>query len=211
MYRFFVSLGSVFLAISGEVLTQAADFTLKPETVEALEGGPVVLRVTLIYQGKGSVAVNSLCLQSGYVSVQTPKSWKKCKVGPGTIGWKRLVRTCTIGDGDGLMEVNYQTIKHGDSFSVTTFIHKDYSRIPSGRASIKVIWKVDVRGKSGKMEVATPLVLDVRPATKENLAALRKRIESALVRPGVRATDKWNYPNGLTAPGTQSYCLRPSE
>jgi hypothetical protein len=189
MYRFFVTIGSVLLALCIEGRTQAGDFTLKVEAVEALEGGPVVLRVTLIYQGKEPVSVDSLCLQSGYVSVQTPTSWKKCRVGPGTIGWKRFVRTSTIGGG-GLMIVNYQTMMRGDSFSVTSFVHRDFDRIPSGRASFRVIWKVDVRGKSGPIEVASPLVVDVQPATQENLAALRKRIEATLARPGLQATDK---------------------
>jgi hypothetical protein len=191
MYRFFASLGSLLLALSGDVPTRAADFTLKTETVEALEGGPVVLRVRLTYQGEERVEVNPLSLTSlPPVYVEAPKGWKKCKVEPGTMTWKRLEAHIISGD-SGVDAINYQTIKRGDTFSVTTFVHEEFSRIPSGRVTVKVIWKVDVRGKNRPLEVATPLVLDVRPATKENLAALRKRIEAALVRPGLRANDKW--------------------
>lgn len=195
LYRFFVFVGSFILALTVEVRTQAEDFTLKAETIEALEGGPVVLNATLSYHGKETVSVESDSLSWSRVHVRAPKEWK------------HIVVPFILGDGSGLVEVNYRTLKRGDRFSVTAFVHDGFSRIPSGRASVKVIWNVNLRGKSRSLEVATSLELDVRPATKESLAGLRKRIETTLVRPNLQATDKQQLSQWIL--GTRHSALLP--
>lgn len=63
------------------------DFSLQAEVIEALEGGPVVLRLTLAYHGKNPAVLldppprNSwfpleLCDPKGY-DVSTPKGWHR--------------------------------------------------------------------------------------------------------------------------------------
>lgn len=211
MHSFFVSVGSVFLALSVEVQAQAADFTLQAQTVEALEGGPVVLRVTLIYQGKEPVAVNPASLLSPPpVYVEAPNGWNAIEPVITIVDGDGIGLPGFIGDGDGVSEgTKSQTMKRGDRVSGTAFVHKGFTRIPSGRASVKVIWEVDryLREKCGTIGVATPLVLDVRPATKQNLAALRKRIEATLARPRLQAAEKQELSQWIV--GTRHPALLP--
>jgi hypothetical protein len=144
------------------------DFTFKAEVIECLEGGPVVLRVTLTYNGQTPVVVrNSL------------KLWREFAVGLSTpSGWRRFEGNRII-QGPGL--VGPQIFDPGEAYSVTVYAHEWFARIPSGRASLKVSCPVQIEGK-GEEEVSTDLDVEVLPATPERLTAVRQRMEAALDR-----------------------------
>jgi hypothetical protein len=54
------------------------DFTLKGEVIEALEGGPLVLRVTLAFQGEKPVEMCDSHPESvGWCAFSTPEGWDR--------------------------------------------------------------------------------------------------------------------------------------
>ena len=62
-----------------------------------------------------------------------------------------------------------------------------YSGIGGGKTSVTVTWNVYSPGKNGSLisKLSVPLEIDIPPATPERLAALRKRMEEQLRRPGL--------------------------
>lgn len=150
------------------------DFTLKPEVIEALEGGPVVFRLTLTYQREKPVEMFFF----------TYPEWHRCTFSTPK-GWERFDEPCDRSNGtiNGILGVE-RTIKQGDQVSRTVYIHEEFKRIPSGRASVKLSWQViHVLGEPGR-EITAPFEFDVPPATPERLAQVRKRMEAVLDRPG---------------------------
>jgi hypothetical protein len=176
MRRFLSCLGAVVLAALACAQTRAGDFSLKAESVEALEGGPVVLRLTLTFRGEKPASVLSPCLTDaeGCIGLSAPKEWERIEP------W--------ITDGTSHL-IGYQTLKQGDRFLATVYAHERFTRIPSGRASLKLSWWLALEGDRG-LEVTTKLDLDVPRATPGRLAAVRRRIEAELDRSHHIATDR---------------------
>jgi len=173
-----------------------ADFDLQAEVIEALEGGPVVLRVTLTYQGERPVEMLFAIPEADGCAFSTPK------------GWDRSIES-SVRDGtsNGLPGV-YRTIKPGHKISRTVYVHEEFKRIPSGRTSLMLSWWVQVGGSTssrrsmegkveeaelggrGDFEVTTKVDLDVSRATPERLARVRERMEAELDRPGLTEADR---------------------
>jgi hypothetical protein len=134
--------------------------------VEALEGGPLVLKATLTYQGEKETTLYSAGTRQHF-SVEASQPWQI-----------RLVVRALNGP------VGYtQTYRPGDHVSEVAYLHHGYSGIARGDVKLKVKWPL-YKDQDGPLVVAPCTTLDVTipPADADHLAALRKRLEGQLRR-----------------------------
>ncbi|HEY7423857.1 MAG TPA: hypothetical protein VH682_06385, partial [Gemmataceae bacterium] len=171
------------------------DFSLQAEVIEALEGGPVVLRLTLSYDGKNPVVlldppprkwdfpIALLCHPKGY-DVSTPK------------GWRRHDGDFRIWPARGIYVRKQALIPPGWKYSERLYVHGWFRHIPSGRTSLKVSTVMEVEGKPEK-EVSTVVDINVQAATPERVTALRRRLERSPDLPpldfGEELPENWIY------------------
>ena len=119
-------------------IAKAEDFDLKAEKVEALEGGPVVIKLDLSYHGKNPVEAEhgSLYPATGgfwQAGVSAPKEWKEKElpgrpfaletvVDDGKGGKKKLSIIGKVTDGTAIGPLRLtHGVKPGDRFSQIVF------------------------------------------------------------------------------------------
>lgn len=151
-----------------------ADFVLEAKVVEALEGGPVVVTLTLEYTGARPIKVADFQARRDVeIAVTGPASWKampkpKFFVYNGAIATKEI-------------------LPH-DRISRTFYLHQQYSSIPAGKAKLVLTW--NVHRATQEQTGACPLVgspsvvicVDVLPATEERLKTLCMELRAGLER-----------------------------
>ncbi len=174
-------LGAILLAVVACDKPQppADDFTLLAEVVEALEGGPVVLRVTLTYHREKPVKLLGFSWYPGDeegCAFSTPR------------GWERIEPYMKTAFAPGHRPSD-RTIEPGARFPTIAYIHEQFTRIPSGPASLELSWGVEPKGQPQR-RITTRLDFDVPRATPERLAAVRRHMEAELDRPDVATDDK---------------------
>ncbi len=153
-------------------------FALRTEVVQALEGGPFVIKATLSYHGHDATEIYSRNWVTN-ASVEVPKSWKY-----------RLRPQLLFGMPGGQMRLS-----PGEEKTETLRVHNNHSGIAAGKATVIVTWDVYAPGKAGEpgeriVNLSVPLEVDVPPATPERLAALRKRMEEQLRAPHLSDNDR---------------------
>jgi hypothetical protein len=159
------------------------DFSVQAEVLEALEGGPLVVRVTLLYHGKQEKDI--------YQRIYQSNAWLTM---PGGRRFRSKADAIISGPwGRSLV------LKPEGKLTETLRLPREDANIASGEKTITVVWDVfddperpPLPGEEGD-PVAAPSVklkIDVRAATPENLAALRKRMEDRLSLPGLSDDDK---------------------
>jgi hypothetical protein len=97
---------------------------LQATAVEALEGGPIVLDVTLSYSGQRQFAVAQDRFSNFALGIETPKTWNF----RGAIGIE-------YGQPYAIM-----TIHPGDQWKKRVFLHEYFDNIGSGPTSLTVSW-----------------------------------------------------------------------
>lgn len=172
MIRFFV-LALPMIAISAciqvtnVVPPEGPRFKLVASVDEALEGGPLAIRATLIYQGPEPISVYYYYRASN-VFATVPDEWRPA----------RLRIRGSVGPGYGI-----RNLKPGDSLSETICVHHSYTAIKSGKAVVDLSWSVYVLKGTEKIPLATPstrLTVDIPVATKERLDALAFKLMNKL-------------------------------
>lgn len=149
---------------------RAADFILKAEACEALAGGPVIVKVTLEYKGAKTVCANGLSVnRPDNIDVTAPKGWgKPPKKDDGHIAYMN----------------SDKEFKRGDKVSHYVYLHHQYAKIPAGKATLTFSWSLS-KPLSDKIKNFADYTLadtvakcdvEVLPATKQNLKAVRQRI-----------------------------------
>ena len=153
-----------------------SDFALKAEVIEALEGGPLVVKATLTYRGREPTEVRG---QSGEPSTEVE----------GFTGWRpRQPPIFQISD----ICLGVWKLSPGDEKVEIRRLHEDYMGIASGKARVKVKWNVYSPGRTPEL-IASPSVAveaDIPPATPRRLAMLRKRMEQQILRPNLTYDDR---------------------
>jgi hypothetical protein len=169
-------IAAVCLFAGGQSRSAAADlFTITTQPVHALEGGPVILKATIRYQGTDSMKIRDwrIARNSGFF-VTAPPSWKERE---DNVAWGAIVS---------------KEIKPGDSFVETVYVHHEFSAIPAGKAKLKLEWPVfqliNFQDKEGfsfaKVAVPTAeLEVDIAKADSQRLTALAKQVATALSDP----------------------------
>jgi hypothetical protein len=158
-------------------IPRASDLALRAEVLEAMENGPLVVRVTLMNRSPQPVRMNWENFDSNAFYEAAP-------------GWTqvRLSVSFSTGIARGMRE-----LPSGAEFSQVLQVHKDYQKIPAGSYSVRVWWLVyeepagkgaggDVKNLKLLAEPSEVLEVDVPAATPERLAALRGRMEEGLRR-----------------------------
>lgn len=157
-----------------------ADFSLSAEVLDAMENGPLVVRVSLHYTGKQLIDLHDWAW-SPEARLEVPDGWiDVCRPRPMVI----------FGSADG----SIHSLKPGERWTETHYLR--YRRIPPGKARVKVSWEVrDYRAtisydaKVGRYErkvIARPsatIHVDIPRATPENLRAFAGRLREELSRP----------------------------
>src|SRR5262249_8576913 len=115
--------------------TKSQDFRLRGEVLEALEGGPLLVRLTLHYNGKKPIEVAPPGHPHfSFGRIQPPKEWAKNER-------RRMV----IYSG-GLVSLS-KSLSPGDQWTATYYVHHDYQQIPAGRTPLRLEWPIDAPGK----------------------------------------------------------------
>lgn len=148
---------------------------LSVETLEALEGGPVVCKLTLVNESESSVFVSGLWRllpQSQTIQVSSPATWEE--------------PTTTQAAGVfGMAQTD--ELPPGGRLSRLVFLHQQFAHIPKGKHRVGLTWAVaslstDQMGKPLEScpaqvnAVSTTLDIDVQPSS--NVA--RERVLSRL-------------------------------
>ncbi len=148
----------------GAAVANASDFVVQAELVEALQGGPLIVKVTLLYQGDEARKVDQSAIRSN-LGLEVPEGWDFVPRARGVSGPIRVVRT----------------IAKGDRWTQTVFLHHQYANIASGKATLKVRWTlIAADGKPLIAPAAATLNIDIPAATKERVRDLCKRLEAKL-------------------------------
>ena len=101
-------------------------FLMNTQVVDAVEGGPVTLRVTLTYQGEKPVEINEW-FKFPNVYVEAPRTWK-------FVGGDRLIRFNGSPFGS-------RTMAKGDKWTEQISVDHDYKPL-AGEAKLRVSWVV---------------------------------------------------------------------
>jgi hypothetical protein len=133
--------------------------------LEVLEGGPLVLRVTLEYKGEKDIDIGA---DNGFTNAHiTPRA-----------NWKiRPVAGFFSGRPSGRHKLS-----PGDKWSEVHYLHQQFCGVAKGKVTLEVSWRVREPGEKGK-EIARPvtkLEVDIPAATEERLRALRRRLADKL-------------------------------
>src|SRR5205823_758773 len=111
--------------VSGDA--HSATFLLQAEKVDALAGGPIVVKLTLIYQGEPTLEiVGPTDWGQRQIKVEAPAGW---------IERKKMAEIINI-------SVGQVKVKSGDRFTQVVYLHHNYTSIPKGKAAIKLTWPV---------------------------------------------------------------------
>jgi hypothetical protein len=140
-------------------------FSIHAKVVEALEGGPLVLLVTLDYKGNKEIVIRSA------------NWWNNSHVEPQAKWRYRIVGALHIGQPYGRRKLS-----PGDQLCEVHYLHHQYCDIAQGKVSFEVTWRIVEPGEEGK-EIACPterLEADVLPLTEARLRALCQCLETKL-------------------------------
>jgi hypothetical protein len=182
MIRFLVCccVGLVILLPSSSAPCRGEDFTLKAEPIEALEGGPAIIKLTLEYNGKAAVVVPNLCVDRAedYIEVSDPKGWAR------PLNKKYELSSASVIVYDRDFKPGEKVIKH-------VFVHHLFSTMPSGRVRLEFGWSIPAQDKL--TELAHPKAtcdLEVLSANERNLKAVRGRIAEDLIQDDSEITEE---------------------
>jgi len=180
------SLGGLVAVIALSTLPtnalRAADFSVNAELVEALENGPVIVKLELTYKGRVPVKVDDATWWPGILSSAAAGS-----------GWKEPEKIPLGGNGGMLRRV----LRPGEKVIDLAYIHHAYASIPAGKASLVLYFPMrPVKGhlstpahytldQRRDMGLSTTLDVQVQTATDDRLAALRQRLEKIIEKPDV--------------------------
>lgn len=174
-----VLIGSLVAAPSPPA--QEDPFTIRAETLFAVERGPVVVRVILRYQGRERIRVRQSFIDSNS-RIKWPPHWSRRE--PELVGFDGIPR-------------GSRTMNRGDEWAEIHYLHHDYEDIPSGQVKLQIQWPVYSADKSkeraqvGRLFPQTPIIarpsvilhLDVPKTTPARVAEIARRIEQDLNRP----------------------------
>lgn len=143
----------------------AEDFTLKATTVEALEDGPLVVRVTLDYRGEKRLRIRTHNWSPNAFAMPREK-WERRGAGGGVSG----------------SPYGSSTLSPGDKRTEILYVHQHFQHIPRGKTVFEVVWPIHEPGLGGK-EIARPvttLEVDIPAANKERTRVLCQWLEEKL-------------------------------
>ena len=171
-----------FLCLLGILLhpsvAPCAGLELKAEVVEAMEGGPFVLKAILTNRGETPIEIEQLPLSRSNASFEVGKGWKDRLVVP--LDFEIIM---------GRRPTNRRvTLRAGQSLEETFFLHHRLIDIPAKKVNVGVKWYIgDTRDAKGAAVAAPSVVVpvDILPATPANVEGFRKRLEER-----VRAAEK---------------------
>lgn len=131
------------LADSDKGVQVAKDFVLKGEILEAFEGGPVVVRLTLSYAGTQPTEIpDAYHLGDDVISIDAPDSWEERPPRP---------RLLVVWPGP-------KRIRPNEEVSEVVYVHHRYTIIPPGKARLTLSWFVDKINPPQKVETDEPPV-----------------------------------------------------
>jgi hypothetical protein len=145
-------------------------FRLRGEVIEAVQGGPVIIKATLAYQGNEEIEMRQMCYHNA--EIRNAKNWRfRLKAYPI--------------DFVGISVVGYATIAPGATFTEYLVVH-DHCDAPAGKCNVDLTWSLHgMKDKKGEVisDPSTRLVVNVLPATAENLVALCDRLVKCVRQP----------------------------
>ena len=115
------------------------DFSLRGEILDALEGGPVVVKITLLYRGAKEVEIRQSTI-SHNAAVSVPREWEFHLVVQAVTGTSRGTRT----------------LRPGDTLSEVFRLHHRYSNISPGKITLRATWNVHGPSLDGAPRVPRP-------------------------------------------------------
>ncbi len=153
-----------------------SDFILRATVVEALEGGPICVKVSLKNGSKHALTTHYDPFRPSHLDVATPEQWEPRLIIYGVSGNPNCMRT----------------ISPGEEWSETLFLYNRYDKISPGTARLTLAWPLETPGRDRKLIARPTLDLDVAilPATPERLDSLRQRLEHALNRPQITLKER---------------------
>ncbi len=166
-------LGCGVLPASSLVGSHPGAFQIVATVIEALEGGPCVVHVRCSYNGEANL---QNCAPESF-SVDVPPGWRERQV--------RETIECVRCPG-------FATIRKGDSWSQTLFLHTKYTNISSGPSRLRVGLKICQAQPRDEVKLpfegayriiaspTTEIILNVLPATRKNMATFCERMERKL-------------------------------
>lgn len=153
-------------------LPAAEKFQARSSVLEAVEGGPLVIKVTLKYTGAHAREVTSSSLYPSPFFGGTPPEW-----GMGIF----------VSGGGGLCSRDgrdcFTRIKPHEEWTKVYYLHHRYHNIASGRLTLKLRWTVRDPDTPDEKIIArpeVPLAINIEPADAKHLSALRARLEHRL-------------------------------
>jgi hypothetical protein len=152
-------LGSVpwsMLAALDHENTLSSKFVMEVQVLDALEGGPLVLKVGVAYRVKDPINIRYPARSR--VGLIVPNSWE--------LGHRRRIFVYI-----GPVDIR-RRLERGDKLEAILFLHQDYADIPAGKALLKVNWLL-LRADEQYGVVANPSVsvtIDVPRACQERLS-----------------------------------------
>lgn len=143
-------------------------FTIRADVVEALEGGPIVLKVTLRCQvGRDCPTGPYLAARHWHIKNGIPPGWRSAYLVKGSHG---LIPYVTL-------------IDQSQELEDVQYIHWSYKNIKSGKHRFTLSWPVylkDMRNRIASPETTVELMID--PADEKHLSALCDRLQSRLAK-----------------------------
>lgn len=137
---------------------------LDVSVVEAMEGGPLTLHVTLSNTGKKRVEYHH-------------SPWHRSSIDPPK-GWSRRLKI----SGNGIS--GPAALDPGSRLSETVHLHHHYHGIEAGKVRLKVWWRLPHPRRGGGLTASPSAIveIDIPRATEANVAALRRRLFKELDR-----------------------------
>jgi hypothetical protein len=157
----------------------ADPFSIEASLLEALEGGPVLVEVTLKYAGDKPLTLREWAMRSEEsYAMKVPQSWRD-----------RVLPCLWVGP-----EYSSRQLRPGDRLTQTAYLHHAYSNIAAGRVAIDITWDIGVPAPDDKISViaspSTRLLIDVLPSSEKNVASVKNRLTSKLTRGGLSKAEK---------------------
>lgn len=154
----------LYVLLGGRIELHATPlFSLHGEVIEAVEGGPIIIKAILTYKGNEKIEVYQEYYHNA--EIRNAKNWRF---------HLKAYREELLGTRTG----GYVTIAPSDQFTEHLVIHYNCD-VPAGKSNIELTWALyKVKDKNGKIisDPSIQLVVNVLPATAENLASLRDRL-----------------------------------
>jgi hypothetical protein len=143
-------------------------FTIRADVVDALEGGPIVLKVTLRCQlGRDCPTGPYLAARHWHIKNGIPPGWRSAYLVKGSHG---LIPYVTL-------------IDQSQELEDVHYIHWSYKNIKSGKHRFTLSWPVylkDMRNRIASPVTTVELMID--PADEKHLSALCDRLQSRLAK-----------------------------